>query len=267
MAKINQGQIFRADQGFNLIEVMASVVIFAIAMAAMVPTLTTIAYKRAISERIETARQVGQLEIERVRAIIDRSQDFIASRLAELPPVARENGVFLDAPPPDIWPQLTAGTVIRTVDGVDFALRTVQVPPSETRGDQYVVQTFRNEGCPCITNSGQVVTTGDPPVEVPCAFDMVVRVYHRSSFNQEGDPRTARPGLEDRRNEPLSSFQAYSAADAWLHPMFSTQVSMFSLSTLDQLRAIVAPPPADPGDPTPQCPAPPQPEPEPEPNP
>ncbi|MFQ3612107.1 MAG: type II secretion system protein [Cyanobacteriota bacterium] len=264
MAKVNQGQVLRVDQGFNLIEVMASVVIFAIAMAAMVPTLTTIAYKRAISERIETARQVGQLEIERVRAIIDRSQDFIASRLDELPPIARENGVFLDAPAPDIWPQLAAGTVIRTVDGVDFALRTVRVPDSETRGDQYVVQTFRNEGCPCINpNTGQVVTTGTPPVEVTCAFDMVVRIYHRSSFNQQGDPRTARPGLEDRRNEPLSSFQAYSAADAWLHPMFSTQVSMFSLSTLDQLRAVVAPP----GDPAPQCPGPPQLAPEPDPSP
>ncbi|MFS8888035.1 prepilin-type N-terminal cleavage/methylation domain-containing protein, partial [Synechococcus sp. R55.1] len=58
-------------EGFTLIEVLASVVIVALAMAALAPALTLIAYRRAMTERIEVANQLARAEVDRIRTLVD----------------------------------------------------------------------------------------------------------------------------------------------------------------------------------------------------
>jgi prepilin-type N-terminal cleavage/methylation domain-containing protein len=70
---MNKWRLWQQQQaeGFTLIEVLASVVLVALAMAALAPTLTVIAYRRAMSERVELANRLAQEEVDRIRTLVD----------------------------------------------------------------------------------------------------------------------------------------------------------------------------------------------------
>ncbi|MFS8893436.1 prepilin-type N-terminal cleavage/methylation domain-containing protein [Synechococcus sp. O70.1] len=209
---MNKWRLWQQHQaeGFTLIEVLASVVLVALAMAALAPTLTVIAYRRAMSERVELANRLAQEEVDRIRTLVDieLSDDPRAfqnpAQLARLPRVGA-NPLANTPPPTDM-----------DTEGNNYSIRVARVQVPGRNPEEYVIQTFRDAGAPCIDRRENRVIEG-----VPCSFRMGVRVYHRFSF----DPNTRRalPGL---RTEVVSANQNLANADVWLFPMASSIVEV-----------------------------------------
>jgi prepilin-type N-terminal cleavage/methylation domain-containing protein len=220
---MNKWRLWQQHQaeGFTLIEVLASVVLVALAMAALAPTLTVIAYRRAMSERVELANRLAQEEVDRIRTLVDielaanprafqNSED--PAQPAQLPMVGADP--LADTPPPDEMPaDANAGNYMHR-DKYSLRLAQVQVPGRNP--EEYVIQTFRDEGAPCIDRRQNEIIAG-----VPCSFRMGVRVYHRFSF----DPQTRRalPGL---RTEVVSANQNLANANVWLFPLATSLVEV-----------------------------------------
>jgi prepilin-type N-terminal cleavage/methylation domain-containing protein len=237
---MNKWRLWQQHQaeGFTLIEVLASVVLVALAMAALAPTLTVIAYRRAMSERVELANRLAQEEVDRIRTLVDIElaanprafQD--RAQLARLPKVGA-NPLANTPPPTDM-----------DTDGNNYSIRVARVQVPGRNPEEYVIQTFRDAGAPCIDRRENRVIE-----EVPCSFRMGVRVYHRFSF----DPNTRRalPGL---RAEVVSANQNLANADVWLFPLATSFVEVNPAANLgDVCRAILADVQARGGIPTNNC--------------
>jgi prepilin-type N-terminal cleavage/methylation domain-containing protein len=237
---MNKWRLWQQHQaeGFTLIEVLASVVLVALAMAALAPTLTVIAYRRAMSERVELANRLAQEEVDRIRTLVDIElaanprafQD--PAQLARLPKVGA-NPLANTPPPTDM-----------DTDGNNYSIRVARVQVPGRNPEEYVIQTFRDAGAPCIDRRENRVIEG-----VPCSFRMGVRVYHRFSF----DPNTRRalPGL---RAEVVSANQNLANADVWLFPLATSFVEVNPAANLgDVCRAILADVQARGGIPTNNC--------------
>ncbi|MFS8841093.1 prepilin-type N-terminal cleavage/methylation domain-containing protein [Synechococcus sp. W55.2] len=209
---MSKGRLWRQQEtgGFTLIEVLASVVIVALAMAALAPTLTVIAYRRAMSERVELANRLAQEEVDRIRTLVDieLSDDPRAFRhpaqLARLPKVGA-NPLANTPPPTDM-----------DTEGDNYSIRVARVQVPGRNPEEYVIQTFRDAGAPCIDRRENRVIQG-----VPCSFRMGVRVYHRFSF----DP-TTRQALPGLGTELASASQNLANADVWLFPMATSFVEI-----------------------------------------
>jgi prepilin-type N-terminal cleavage/methylation domain-containing protein len=209
---MNKWRLWQQHQaeGFTLIEVLASVVLVALAMAALAPTLTVIAYRRAMSERVELANRLAQEEVDRIRTLVDielaaNPRAFQnPAQLARLPKVGANP--LANTPPP---------TAMDT-DGNNYSIRVARVQVPGRNPEEYVIQTFRDAGAPCIDRRENRVIEG-----VPCSFLMGVRVYHRFSF----DPNTRRalPGL---RAEVVSANQNLANANVWLFPLATSFVEV-----------------------------------------
>jgi prepilin-type N-terminal cleavage/methylation domain-containing protein len=209
---MNKWRLWQQHQaeGFTLIEVLASVVLVALAMAALAPTLTVIAYRRAMSERVELANRLAQEEVDRIRTLVDieLSDDPRAfqnpAQLARLPRVGA-NPLANTPPPTDM-----------DTEGNNYSIRVARVQVPGRNPEEYVIQTFRDAGAPCIDRRENRVIEG-----VPCSFRMGVRVYHRFSF----DPNTRRalPGL---RREVVSANQNLANANVWLFPLATSFVEV-----------------------------------------
>ena len=213
---MNKWRLWQQHQaeGFTLIEVLASVVLVALAMAALAPTLTVIAYRRAMSERVELANRLAQEEVDRIRTLVDielaanprafQDPDQLARLLARLPKVGAN--LLANTPPP---------TNMDT-EGDNYSIRVARVQVPGRNPEEYVIQTFRDAGAPCIDRRENRVIQG-----VPCSFLMGVRVYHRFSF----DPNTRRalPGL---RAEVVSANQNLANANVWLFPLATSFVEV-----------------------------------------
>lgn len=215
--------------GFSLIEVLASVIIVTIAMAALAPALTLVAYRRAMSERVEVASQLAQAEIDRIRTLVDlevapnpsafQDPTLQAQLLASLPAIGADP-LENTSPPADM-----------DNDGGDYSIRLAQVQLPGRNPEEYVIQSFRNAGADCISRRDNTVIAG-----VPCTFLMGVRVYHRFSFDQSS--RQALPGL---RRETVSANQNLANADVWLYPMAGSIVEINLAADLgDVCRGILA---------------------------
>jgi prepilin-type N-terminal cleavage/methylation domain-containing protein len=237
---MNKWRLWQQHQaeGFTLIEVLASVVLVALAMAALAPTLTVIAYRRAMSERVELANRLAQEEVDRIRTLVDIElaanprafQD--PAQLARLPRVGA-NPLANTPPPTDM-----------DTDGNNYSIRVARVQVPGRNPEEYVIQTFRDMGGECIDRRNNTVISG-----VPCSFRMGVRVYHRFSF----DPNTRRalPGL---RAEVVSANQNLANADVWLFPLATSFVEVNPAANLgDVCRAILADVQARGGIPTNNC--------------
>ena len=205
---MNKWRLWQQHQaeGFTLIEVLASVVLVALAMVALAPTLTVIAYRRAMSERVELANRLAQEEVDRIRTLVDieLAANPRAFQLARLPKVGANP--LANTPPP---------TNMDT-DGNNYSIRVARVQVPGRNPEEYVIQTFRDAGAPCIDRRENRVIQG-----VPCSFLMGVRVYHRFSF----DPNTRRalPGL---RAEVVSANQNLANANVWLFPLATSFVEV-----------------------------------------
>jgi prepilin-type N-terminal cleavage/methylation domain-containing protein len=223
-------------EGFTLIEVLASVVLVALAMAALAPTLTVIAYRRAMSERVELANRLAQEEVDRIRTLVDielAANPRAFQDRAQLLPKVGANPLANTPPPTDM-----------DTDGNNYSIRVARVQVPGRNPEEYVIQTFRDAGAPCIDRRENRVIEG-----VPCSFHMGVRVYHRFSF----DPNTRRalPGL---RAEVVSANQNLANADVWLFPMASSIVEVNLAANLgDVCRAVLADVQARGGIPTNNC--------------
>ncbi|MFT0819038.1 prepilin-type N-terminal cleavage/methylation domain-containing protein [Synechococcus sp. W60.3] len=237
---MNKWRLWRQQEtgGFTLIEVLASVVIVALAMAALAPALTLIAYRRAMSERVELANRLAQEEVDRIRTLVDIElaanprafQD--PAQLARLPKVGANP--LANTPPP---------TNMDT-EGNNYSIRVARVQVPGRNPEEYVIQTFRDAGAPCIDRRERRVIQG-----VPCSFHMGVRVYHRFSF----DPNTRRalPGL---RAEVVSANQNLANANVWLFPLATSLVEVNPAANLgDVCRAVLADVQARGGTPTNNC--------------
>jgi hypothetical protein len=101
-------------------------------------------------------------------------------------------------------------------EGNNYSIRVARVQVPGRNPEEYVIQTFRDAGAPCIDRRENRVIQG-----VPCSFLMGVRVYHRFSF----DPNTRRalPGL---RAEVVSANQNLANADVWLFPLATSFVEV-----------------------------------------
>ncbi|MCJ2542092.1 type IV pilus modification PilV family protein [Thermostichus vulcanus] len=228
MARLTNWLLLRhrwQEGGFSLIEVLASLIIVAIAMAALVPALTLVAYRRAMSERVEVANQLAQAEVDRIRTLVDL--ELAASpgafqnpvQLARLPRIGADP---LDSTPPP---------ANMDTDGGNYSIRLAQIELPGRNPEEYVIQSFRNSGGDCIDRRNNTVIVG-----VPCTFLMGVRVYHRFSFNQA--TREALPGL---RTESVSANQNLANADVWLFPMASSILEINLAADLgDVCRGILA---------------------------
>ncbi len=218
------------SEGFSLIEVLASVIIVAIAMAALAPALTLIAYRRAMSERVEVAERLVQDEVDRVRTIVDLevapnpaayADPILRAELLEdrLPRVG-ENPLE-NTPPPE---NMDSGAN-------NYSVRVAEIQLPGRNPEEYVIQSFRTAGSDCIDSRNNAVIEG-----VPCSFRMGVRVYHRFSFDK--DSRQALPGL---RTELVSANQNLANADVWLFPMAGSLVEINLAANLgDVCRSILA---------------------------
>jgi prepilin-type N-terminal cleavage/methylation domain-containing protein len=238
---MNKWRLWQQHQaeGFTLIEVLASVVLVALAMAALAPTLTVIAYRRAMSERVELANRLAQEEVDRIRTLVDielaanpRAFEDDSDQLARLPRVGA-NPLANTPPPTDM-----------DTEGDNYSIRVARVQVPGRNPEEYVIQTFRDAGAPCIDRRENRVIQG-----VPCSFRMGVRVYHRFSF----DPNTRRalPGL---RAEVVSANQNLANADVWLFPLATSFVEVNPAANLgDVCRAILADVQARGGIPTNNC--------------
>lgn len=217
---MSKGQFWRqsAAEGFTLIEVLASVIIVALAMTALAPALTLVAYRRAMSERVELANRLAQEEVDRIRTLVDI--ELSAAPKAFQDPAQRDRlprvgeDPLANTPPPDEMPaDANAGNYTHK-DNYSLRLAQVQVPGRNP--EEYVIQTFRDEGAPCIDRRENRVIQG-----VPCSFRLGVRVYHRFSFDP--DTRQALPGLG---TELVSANQNLANADVWLFPMATSFVEI-----------------------------------------
>ena len=235
---MNKWRLWQQHQaeGFTLIEVLASVVLVALAMAALAPTLTVIAYRRAMSERVELANRLAQEEVDRIRTLVDielaANPRAFQTQLARLPRVGANP--LANTPPPTNMDR----------EGNNYSIRVARVQVPGRNPEEYVIQTFRDAGAPCIDRRESRVIEG-----VPCSFRMGVRVYHRFSF----DPNTRRalPGL---RTEVVSANQNLANANVWLFPLATSFVEVNPAANLgDVCRAVLADVQARGGTPTNNC--------------
>ncbi|MGQ9838911.1 MAG: type IV pilus modification PilV family protein [Cyanobacteriota bacterium] len=189
------------EQGFSLLEVLASVVIVAIAMASLAPALTLVAYRRAMSERVEVANQLAQAEVDRIRTLanLDQLEDYLDQLRVGADPL-----------------EATPAPASMNTDGSNYWIRLAEIQVPGRNPEKYVIQGFRSEGDECIDIPG-----------LPCSFTLGVRVYHRFSF----DPETlqALPGLQ---TTPVSANQNLANADVWLHPLATSLVEINLASSL-----------------------------------
>jgi prepilin-type N-terminal cleavage/methylation domain-containing protein len=235
---MSKGRLWRQQEtgGFTLIEVLVSVVIVALAMAALAPALTLIAYRRAMSERVELANRLAQEEVDRIRTLVDielaANPRAFQTQLARLPRVGANP--LANTPPPTNMDR----------EGNNYSIRVARVQVPGRNPEEYVIQTFRDAGAPCIDRRESRVIQG-----VPCSFRMGVRVYHRFSF----DPNTRRalPGL---RTEVVSANQNLANANVWLFPLATSFVEVNPAANLgDVCRAVLADVQARGGTPTNNC--------------
>ncbi|MFS8860134.1 prepilin-type N-terminal cleavage/methylation domain-containing protein [Synechococcus sp. H60.1] len=207
-----------AAEGFTLIEVLASVIIVALAMTALAPALTLVAYRRAMSERVELANRLAQEEVDRIRTLVDIELSAAPKAFQDpaqrdrLPKVGKDP--LASTPPPDEMPADANAGDYTHKDNYSLRLAQVQVPGRNP--EEYVIQTFRDEGAPCIDRQARTVIEG-----VPCSFRLGVRVYHRFSFDP--DTRKALPGLG---TELVSANQNLANADVWLFPLATSFVEI-----------------------------------------
>jgi hypothetical protein len=149
------------------------------------------------------ANRLAQEEVDRIRTLVDielaaNPRAFQnPAQLARLPKVGANP--LANTPPP---------TNMNT-DGANYSIRLAQVQVPGRNSEEYVIQTFRDAGAPCIDRRENRVIQG-----VPCSFRMGVRVYHRFSF----DP-TTRQALPGLGTEVVSANQNLANADVWLFPM------------------------------------------------
>jgi type II secretory pathway pseudopilin PulG len=163
----------RSDQGLTLLESIVAIVIVTLTVVAVTPPIMLANATRVQTRRAAQANQIAQAEIDRVRSIIERRND----NLASLPAAIGSTNIANAAAP-------TAIDTTRLVSPSDCGRSyptptpapTNQLVPVDINGDctpEFAMQVFR--------------TSETPPAgeTVPFAFTLGVRVY---AYNPSAPP-------------------------------------------------------------------------------
>ncbi|NJK63545.1 MAG: prepilin-type N-terminal cleavage/methylation domain-containing protein [Synechococcaceae cyanobacterium SM2_3_1] len=220
------------EKGFNLIEVIVSLLIVSIALAALAPALALAAYRRVLAERIEVGTQLAQGEIDRIRSLVDEcNQDgcpFLADD-ALSPATADFSQPFANVSAPTGLPsnvglpQVIGSSTVSLLEVEGSGLATGQP-------EEYVIQTFRDNGAPCVDDRNNILYDGNGDI-LPCSFQMGVRVYHRRSFDATGLPF---PDM-DLYRDPVTASATFARQGSRLRPVAVVEASISQASTLGDL--------------------------------
>lgn len=171
------------NRGFTLVEVLVSLLIVSLGLAALAPILALVVYRRVQSERVEVASQLAQGEIDRIRALVDRGpREFDASSstitLNTLPLAGGDfSRTAADAvefvggnaePPTNVPANFTTITAYNPEIQNDTLVTLVQIKKNETAAEnptdpafqsdparQYIIQSYRNVGDVCRDERGR----------------------------------------------------------------------------------------------------------------
>lgn len=160
------------EKGLTLIESLAAIIIFSLAITAVTPPLILSMATRVRAHRAQQSMQLAQGEIDRVRLVVeagpkkdDENNDPLDDYKDKLPPDAGDINLE-DVPAPD-------GSSGACSDGLPTATQYCTV---EVNGTTFGIQSFRTNTIEQASQSAG----GD----VPVAFNLGVRVYTQGSLNQ-----------------------------------------------------------------------------------
>ena len=184
------------QDGISLLEALVAIVLVTIVVSVITPPIFLAVGTRVNNRRTEQALQLAQGEIERVRLVMNSSQDEAA--LITLVPEA----VTLASP--DDIATVPAPTAICATAPPCAANELALAEPQLTAGEQrFYIQTFRDEGA--VIDQGTATTADDSTF----AFRMGVRVYSSEAANNlAGLDTETKPlftsGQGSRRGSPLA---------------------------------------------------------------
>lgn len=171
-----QQQEVASERGFTLIEIIAAIVILTIAFAAAAAPLLLSAATRIQSRRIQQAEALAQQEIDRVKALLLRTQGVSAAVETGLIPPESAQANIDDTPAPTVFLNSDTsgrGDLNLTTEALGFDL-------DEDDDDDYFIQLIRS---PAVRLSrGNIGQAG--------IFEMVVRVYDSSAAVNLGSLET-----------------------------------------------------------------------------
>jgi prepilin-type N-terminal cleavage/methylation domain-containing protein len=192
---VSPGQTPPANQvGLTLIECLVAIVIVAIAAAIVAPAMVLSVATRVQSQRASQALDIAQSEIDRIRLLVERGDDYGPA----LPPVLPDAVVATLNDERELADVLGPNSLASTATVYTEAF---PIDIDDDGNPDYAVQSFR--------------TPGQNPAggTVPVAFIMGVRVYeHRAvdeaTTNLEGTEQaslTMTSGEGDRLERPLAA--------------------------------------------------------------
>ena len=147
------------ESGLTLIECLVAIAVIALSSAAITPAIVMSVATRVQSQRAEQAFQVAQSEVDRVKLIVNRSNDYTLN-IALAPTAGKGIANFGSVAAPEQAPTSGAANDDKYASDLSFT-KPVDVNGDGT--DDFAVQIFRTE-------SNDKGTT-------PVAFDLGVRVY------------------------------------------------------------------------------------------
>jgi prepilin-type N-terminal cleavage/methylation domain-containing protein len=230
--------------GFTMVEVLVSLLIVSVALAAIAPALAISVLSRVHSQRLEQAGFLARQELDRVRSIVDGGKNNIKTRFNELPripgevPMGADGTLFtggvvdFSAPFSNVAPPLSLdkSTVQCWRRDQPNQLVDCDVAAMAAPKTQYVIQLFRDPGLPCLDAGLDPIRDASNTYDVPCFFNMTVRVYHINSF--------------DRTTRKPYFFTEWSAASAvalepYLNPVPPVITGAKSLATIQRSPLVV----------------------------
>lgn len=239
--------------GFTMVEVLVSLLIVSIALAAIAPALALSVLSRVHSQRLEQAGFLARQELDRVRAIVDNGASAIGSKFDELPVIAGNTTAFMAAdntliagsapdftlpfsnvaPPRDLDKNTVQCWKKDSPDQL-FPCDAAIMSNPET---QYIIQLFRDEGLPCLDSSLDPITitaVSGETFNLPCFFNMGVRVYHMNSFD-----RSALKPIFETEWDNATTVGTIAALEPFLRPVPAIITGAKSLATIQRAPLVV----------------------------
>ncbi len=183
----------RSEQGLSMMEVLVSILVSTIILAAISPVILMTVATRLLQVRAEQALNLAQSEIDRIQVNTIRGAE--PTELDKIPPEMNTPLLSIVEPPTGI-----------VTDYEDLeAENALRVDLDEDGKLDYFVQMFRDEG--------QTFNSGDNEGEL-AIFNVTVRVYGAAAENNLGKLETERAqitltqGLAQQRTRPLAVLSA-----------------------------------------------------------
>ena len=218
------------SSGFTLIESLVAMIVISITLVAIVPPIFWATGTRVQNRRAEQALAIAQGELDRVRGVLERSEDPSA---ANLPPqvTKAEFASYRGPNPKSPWVSKMRSTnpdfntAETSTDNIQFPASADTYIPVDTDGDgkaDFLVQAFRDPGV-CVVNPCVAPAT-------PRIFAMKVRVYSAIAIGSE------LANLETQKAALIGTTGTGQARNRPLAVLSSQVARSVSSSALDQRR-------------------------------